>query len=122
MNSQKSVLKAKNADVTRDGTNHCRQARPLGPPSICGEVGRPGLSCLGLSCLGSGVMVGRLLVTGPLTGPETGIERAAFRTGGARLRASRSQGSTRRGNEGYQHDQIHRRASSASFSIAPIGP
>ena len=67
-------------------------------------------------------MVGRLLVTGPLTGPETGIERAAFRTGGARLRASRSQGSTRRGNEESDQDQRQRRASSASFSIAPIRP
>ena len=30
--------------------------------------------------------------------------------------------STRRGNGGYQHDQIHRRVLSALFSIAPIGP
>ena len=67
-------------------------------------------------------MVGRLLVTGPLAGPETGIERAAFRTGGARLRASRSQGSTRRGNEESDQDQRQRRASSAAFSIAPIRP
>jgi len=52
MNSQKTALKAKNADVTRDGTNHCRQARPLGPPSISGEAVRLGLSRLGLSRLG----------------------------------------------------------------------
>jgi len=67
-------------------------------------------------------MVGRLLVKGPLTGPETGIERAAFRTGGARLRASRTQGSTGRGNGGGNQDQRQRRASTAPLSIAPIGP
>jgi hypothetical protein len=81
MKPQKTVLKKKNADGTRDGTNHCRHVRPLAPRLISADVGRRGRSCSG-----RGVRLSGLMVTGSVRSQRGLFDDEAVDAAGGRAR------------------------------------